>query len=69
MCGAVDRIVVEGDFDDRERRCVECNFLESISARADVPESGVTTRVDTSSSAVADVIRFVVDTKSVRSSD
>jgi uncharacterized metal-binding protein (TIGR02443 family) len=53
-CGALDRIVVEGDLDDRLRRCVECNFREALAVQSSMEESP---RSDTA----IDVVRLVGD--------
>jgi uncharacterized protein len=49
-CGALDRIVVEGELDNRVRRCVECNFCETLAAQSSVEESPQ-----------SDVVRLVTD--------
>lgn len=49
-CGALDRIVVEGDLDNRLRRCVECNFRETLPVKSSVDESPR-----------SDVVRLVAD--------
>jgi uncharacterized metal-binding protein (TIGR02443 family) len=68
-CGAVDRIVVEGDLDARLRRCVECNFRETLSSHSSVVEPSQSTAGDTRFPDAVDAIRLVTDSGRARSTD
>jgi hypothetical protein len=58
VCGALDRVVVEGEPGNRIRRCVECNFRELL-AQSSVGESPLPD--DSSAAAAIDVVRVVID--------
>ena len=57
-CGALDRIVVEGELDNRVRRCVECDFREPLASQSSVDESPQ-----------SDVIRLITDPDGVDGSE
>jgi uncharacterized metal-binding protein (TIGR02443 family) len=68
-CGVVDRIVVEGDLDNRLRRCVECNFRETLSSRSSVSEPAQSARADAALPDAVDAIRLVTGPGRDRSAD
>jgi uncharacterized metal-binding protein (TIGR02443 family) len=68
-CGAIDRIVVDGDLDNRVRRCVECDFRETLSAHSSVVQPPQSNVGDATLADAVHSVRLVGEPGGVRGTD